>query len=114
MEDISRNKKDRLYASGPLMPRDFSESDISEAKAKILEALNHRFLPYFSASPVASLRDALIENNGVYAIEFRVQDVENIIFEYSTTRMSFIEASYTEKTHIDEDYFLSDILDFLE
>ena len=96
------------------MSRDLSEDDTTEAKVHILEVLNHRFLPYFSASPVASLRDTLIKNNGVYSIECRVQNKQNIIFEYSTIRMSFIEVPYTEKMHIDEDYFLSDILDFLE
>ena len=34
--------------------------------------LHSRFLPYWSASPVASLRDALIKNDGVYRIEFSV------------------------------------------
>ncbi len=96
------------------MPRDFSESDISLGKVKILEVLHSRFLPYFSASPVASLRDALIQNDGVYRIVFRVQNEKKIIFEYSTARIGFLEVSYSEKMSIDEDYYLSDILDFLE
>lgn len=37
-----------------------------------------------------------------------------MIFEYSTSRSGFIEVSCEENMKIDEDYWLSDILDFLE
>ncbi len=63
---------ERMYASWPLFPREIGESGIQEAKEKILEVLNHRFLPYWSASPVASLRDTLIKNDGVYRLECKI------------------------------------------
>jgi hypothetical protein len=40
------------------------------AKSRILEILGTRFLTYWSASPVAPLRDALMKNDGVYRIGF--------------------------------------------
>ncbi len=81
----------------------------------ILEILNSRFLPYWSASSVASLRSALIQNpDGAFRIELKVKNEESIIFEYSSVFSSFREVPYGEKMHIDEDYWLSDILDFLD
>ncbi len=57
----------RIYASGPLSPR--ISVDIDREKSRILHMLNTRFLPYWSASPVASLRSALIKNHdGCYRI----------------------------------------------
>jgi hypothetical protein len=58
------------------MPRELSETEIKAGKMKILEILNTRFLPYWSASPVASLRDVLIKNNGSYRIELRMGNDE--------------------------------------
>ena len=73
----------RIYASGSLSPRELI--DLDHAKARILEVLNHRFLPYWSASPVASLRSAMIENvDGCYRIQFTsINAPVSIIFEYS-------------------------------
>ena len=75
------------------------------AKRRILEILNTRFLPYWSASPVAPLRDALMKNGGTYRISLKIlpliggvgggtppnlpykgRNSETIIFEYSTAR----------------------------
>ena len=67
---VSSEEQQRLYASGPLFPRD--THDIGGEKERILEVLNNKFLPYWSASPLASLREALMQNNGVYRIGFRV------------------------------------------
>ena len=106
---------ERLYASWPLIPRELSESEVLEGKKKILEILNTRFLPYWSASPVASLRDVLIKNNGSYRIELRMGNDEwRIIFEYSTALTWFIEVPYKENMYTDEEYWLLDVLDFLE
>ncbi len=37
-----------------------------------------------------------------------------IAFEYSTSRTGFVEIPYEENLKIDEDYYLLDMLDFLE
>jgi Beta-lactamase superfamily domain len=114
-QDDRIRKQDRIYATWPLFPRDISSSETEEWKEKILEILNYRFLPYWSASPVASLRDALIRNNGVYRIQLRITNYElSIIFEYSTARIGFIEVPCEDGMKIDEDYWILDILDFLE
>jgi hypothetical protein len=63
----------RLYAHGPLFPRVLSPEDIEEAKIRILHILQTRYLPYWSASVVVSLRDALIVSSGVYRIACTVQ-----------------------------------------
>jgi Beta-lactamase superfamily domain len=106
---------DRLFASWPLIPREISEREIENVKNQILEVLNSRFLPYWSASPVASLRDALLRNNGAYTIACKIKNEnQKLIFTYSTSYFSFVEAPYEEGMWIDEDYWLSDIIDFLE
>jgi hypothetical protein len=104
----------RAYATWPLFPRDMHDIWGWEKK-RILEVLNSRFLPYWSASPIASLRDALIKNSGVYRIQFTMNNSKLIIiFEYSLTNSIFIEVPYIDGMHIDEDYWIDDILDFLD
>lgn len=77
--------------------------------------MNSRFLPYFSASPVASLRSALIKNpDGAYRIEFKIFEKESFIFEFSFASENFSEVPYRENMRIDEDYWLLDILDYLD
>jgi len=67
--DIKNPEEKRIYATSQLIPREFTQSEIDDAKKKILDILNHRFLSYWSASPVASLRSALIKNSdGAYRI----------------------------------------------
>jgi Beta-lactamase superfamily domain len=105
---------DRAYASWPLFPRE--SIDISDAKTRILTILNSRFLSYWSASPVASLRSALIKNNdGAYRIEFKnFLSKTSVVFEYSFSRSVFEEVSYHEWIRVDEVYWFDDILDFLD
>lgn len=104
----------RIYAHGPLFPRKMDEKEIKEWKVRILHILNYRFLPYWSASPVASLRSALIKNReGKYRIGFRHHD-ETIIFEYSFAALEFVEVEYDSMFHIDEMYWFLDVLDFLD
>ena len=92
-----------------------SNVDLDLEKARILDVLNHRFLSYWSASLVASLRSALIKNpDGAYRIEFKIQNSESFIFEYSFSGSQFVEITNTPKLRIDEDYWLLDILDFLD
>ncbi len=75
----------RLYASGPLFPRTLETDTIEHEKKRILEILGTRFLAYWSASPVAPLRDALIKNSGTYRIQCIINNLQlPIIFEYST------------------------------
>lgn len=69
---VSSEEQQRLYASGSLFPRTLETDDVEHEKKRILEVLNNKFLPYWSASPLASLREALVKNNGVYRIGFRV------------------------------------------
>jgi hypothetical protein len=153
----SRRQSERIYASWPLFPWGLSIAEIEEGKVKILEILNSRFLSYWSASPVASLRDVLIKNDGVYRISFSVSvsvipglrplhsetkhgstlgvsrnlegknessitgflptqewQKQQIIYEYSTARTWFIEVPYADGMKIDEDYWILDLIDFLE
>ncbi len=70
------NEQQRLYASGPLFPRDMH--DLDGAKQRILEVLNTKFLPYWSASPLASLREAVVKNSSVYRISFRLSVMSTI------------------------------------
>ena len=104
----------RVYADGPLFPREMNEDEREEAKVRILDILNQRFLPYWSASPVASLRSALIKNReGKYRIGFRYQS-ETFVFEYSFAQSWFSEVPFIENMEYNEVYYLSDILDFLD
>lgn len=97
------------------MNRELSSDDITLAVVRILDILNYRFLPYWSASPVASLRSALIKNpDGAYRIEFKILGSESIIFEYSLASSIFSEVPNIPKIRIDEDYWMLDILDFLD
>jgi hypothetical protein len=132
----SDGEQQRLYASWPLFPSD--TLDLDGAKQRILEVLNNKFLPYWSASPLASLRAALMQNKDVYRIGFRFsvmsttgdilpwnieqdsslhskwQKHETIIFEYATTRSMFVEVPHDASMKLDESYWLDDILEFLD
>lgn len=105
--------KERQYASAPLISQDFSLEDLMKRKRQILEILNTRFLPYWSASSVASLRESLLRNQGFYRIRFFVSD-SSVVFEYSTARSGFCEVPFAQNMNIDEEYWLIDILDFLD
>ncbi len=105
----------RIYAQWPLIPWEYTLYELAVSIDKIRNILNNRFLPYWSASPVASLRSALIGNrDGAYRIQFKINTENSIIFEYSFASSEFIEIPFAMNTRIDEDYWLSDILDFLE
>ncbi|MBC7498405.1 MBL fold metallo-hydrolase [Candidatus Gracilibacteria bacterium] len=105
----------RAYAQGPLIPREYTPDELIISIAKIRNIINHRFLPYWSASPVASLRSALIQNrDGAYRIGFKINTENSIIFEYGFASSEFIEIPYTANTRIDEDYWLPDILDYID
>ena len=102
-----------LYASWPLFPR--SHGDITRDQDRILHILNTRFLPYWSASSVASLRSALIASpDGTYRIECRRVDEASIVYEYSFATTGFVLCPYREDMRFDESYWLDDILDFLD
>lgn len=103
----------RIYASAPLFVREVW--DIENEKKRVLDILNTRFLPYWSASPIASLRSALIQNpDGCYRIGFKIQNDASTIFEYSVALSWFTEVSYVSDMQIDEEYWLLDVLDFLD
>ncbi len=64
---------------------------------------------------MASLRSALIGNrDGAYRILFKINTEDSIIFEYSFASSEFTQVLYTPAMRIDEDYWLSDILDYLD
>ena len=64
---------------------------------------------------MASLRSALIGNrDGAYRIQFKVNTEDSIILEYSFASSEFTQVLYTPAMRIDEDYWLSDILDYLD
>ena len=105
----------RIYARWPLIPREYTPDELTVSIEKIRNILNTRFLPYWSASPVASLRSALIQNkDGAYRIQFKINAEDSIIFEYSFASSEFIQVPYTQSARIDEDYWLFDILDYLD
>ena len=104
----------RVFASGPLLPRELSISEVEEASQKILHILNTRFLPYWSASPVASLRSAILSSpDSVYRIECKINWSPSLVFEYSFAQTGFIQVISSPDMRIDEDYWLLDVLDFL-
>lgn len=114
-EKPKTDTENRIYANWPLIPRELNLDELNESIAKIRNILNHRFLPYWSASPVASLRSAMIKNKDwAYRIQFKTTKEDAIIFEYSFASIEFAEVPYVIDPRIDEDYWLSDILDFLE
>lgn len=49
----------RKYSDGPLLK---DERDFEVIASKVLEILNHKFLPYWFGSGVANLRDAILRN----------------------------------------------------
>ncbi len=105
----------RIYAQWPLIQRECNPDELALSIEKIRNILNTRFLPYWSASPVASLRSALIGNrDGAYRIQFKVNTEDSIILEYSFASSEFTQVLYTPAMRIDEDYWLSDILDYLD
>lgn len=109
------NDEKRVFASGPLLPRELSTSEIEEASQRILHILNTRFLPYWSASPVASLRSALLSSpDGIYRIECKMEWSSSLIFEYSFAQTGFVQVTSSPDMRIDEEYWFLDILDFLE
>lgn len=56
-----------------------------------------------------------IHNNVTHPnLPFSGKGYEQIIFEYSTSRSTFIEVPYTSGMQIDEEYWLDDVLDFLD
>jgi hypothetical protein len=72
-QDDKKENEKRIYAKWPLIPREYNPDELTLSIAKIRNILNNRFLPYWSASPVASLRSALIASrDGAYRIEFKV------------------------------------------
>jgi hypothetical protein len=115
-EPKNQNQGDaRIYAQWPLIPREYNPDGLTLSIAKIRNILNNRFLPYWSASPVASFRSALMANrDGAYHIQFRINSEDSIIFEYSFVSSEFTQIPFVLNMRIDEDYWLSDILDYLE
>ncbi len=107
---------ERKFAHGPLCPRSFPPEELLIAKEKIRNILNYRFLPYWSASPVASLRSVLIRNkDAAYRIQFSLEkDTPPIVFEYCFWWFCFTEVPFDSALKIDEDYWLSDVMDFLD
>jgi Beta-lactamase superfamily domain len=90
--------------------------DPSSALWRISEYLDHRWLPYWSASPVASLRTALIAHQGVYRIGIEYGD-KYWIYEYRVDTISGFarhDATREDMIHTDESYHLGDILDALD
>lgn len=110
----SNSVENRVFSNGPLIKSEISSDELTIQKLRIQDILNQRFLPYWSASPMASLRSALIKNpDGAYRIEFKIQGAESVIFEYSFSNLLFLEVPNIPKLRIDEDYWMLDILDFL-
>ncbi len=109
--------EERSYILTPMFPRTLSSDEIIAGKHAILDVLNHRFLPYWSASPVASLREALLKNkDGTYRISFSLADdtPSPIVFEFSLGSCGFQEVEYQAGMKFDEMYFFTDMLDFLD
>jgi hypothetical protein len=124
----------RIYATHPLCPRVYTDTDIQTAMGRLQHILDTVFLPYWGASSVASLRTALLHSpTGMYSIAFIVHTTEyaqpqTLAYTYSPAHTGFVYTGtkphpsplHTSRdgnidtVHIDETYFLSDILDFLD
>ena len=92
------NHPNRIFTEWPLMERELTTDELTKAKDRIRDVLNTRFLPYWSASPVVSLRSALIKNSDwAYRIEIKSQWSESVIFEYSLATSLFSEILNTPK-----------------
>jgi hypothetical protein len=113
--DISRDKTPittpavRAYAQGALLE---NHEWTPEYESIILNVLNTLFLPYWSASPTASLRSALMSHpEWRYVIEMIGNDGTRY-FEYTLSGVWFILGE--KSLNPNESYFLGDIIDFLE
>lgn len=106
---------ERIFSKTPLLADFPLEKSENEYKKIILDILNNRFLPYWSASPVASFRDWLLKNNWKYSIIFLDNDKkEKFAFEFSLAWQKFLEKNISEIKNADEVYFLRDFIDFIE
>ncbi len=107
----------RKCADFPLL-KDFPlTKNESEYEKLTLDILNHRFLPYWSASSVASLRDGLLQNNGQYTILFLNNDKSpKFAFQFSFAKQFFekISTENISTKNADETYFHRDFIDFIE
>ncbi len=56
----------------------------------------------------------ILSPDGVYRIEFRIQNGLSLVFEYSFASSQFALVANTPKLRIDEDYWLLDVIDFLD
>lgn len=101
----------RKYSDGPLS-KDVRNFD--EQIEKIQHILNTRFFPYWFASWVANIRDAILKNpNKSYNILITGTWGEKAVFSFNFSQVRFEQREYTDWMHIDEDYFANDIDDFL-
>lgn len=105
------NLPDRVYAEGPLFPRILTDDEIAEALAEIEKILSTTFLAYWSASPEASFRSALVKNQGTYSLVCHSGET-HYVFLYTLVSGKF-RRSDTWIGKSDEEYFLLDVLDFL-
>jgi hypothetical protein len=100
-----------VYAEGPLFPRILTDDEIAEALAEIEKILSTTFLAYWSASPEASFRSALVKNQGTYSLVCHSGET-HYVFLYTLVSGKF-RRSDTWIGKSDEEYFLLDVLDFL-
>lgn len=104
-----------LYSQWPLRPYTLVEDDIS----RVLDVLNHRFLPYWSASPLGNIRQALYKNQDrKYRVWFAYVDqageIEKRVFEFGFSLFEFHEIPFSPDISLDEEYWLGDIIDYIE
>lgn len=107
----------RKCANFPLLSDFPLTKSEDEYESITLKTLNEKFLPYWSASPVASLRDGLLENGGNYQILFLHDDgTPKYAFEFSFSRTLFEKISLEKISpkNANECYFHRDFIDFLE
>lgn len=106
---------ERIYSKTPLLPHYTLNKSEEEYVAMLEYILNNKFLPYWSASPVASFRDGVIKNHWKYSIIFLDNERKpKVAFEYSLAWEKFLQKNTFEIINSNEVYFYRDIIDFIE
>ncbi len=101
----------RKYSNGPLISH---LPWTQESENMILSLLNYRLLPFFTASSLGNIREALYKNpDRNYRIAIVGTDSTKV-FTYSFSSIVFHEESFQEGIRTDETYYLGDIVDFYE
>ena len=105
-----------FFPALPVAPLRDSPRDIVAQKHRILELLNHTFLPYLHGLRAPPVLHLLSEHGGEYRIRIQYGTPENM--ECKDYVLSFRQLRFTEPDPVDgpaqEQYWANDIADFLD